>query len=111
MIHTVKGFSVVNKAGVVDVFLGFPNGSTGKESVCNAGDTGDAGLIPGWGRSPREGNDNPFQYSCLETCQRNLVGHSSWGQKSWTTEQLNSNNKEYDPSDNLSGSYETVLKR
>ena len=65
MIHTVKGFSVVNKAEV-DVFLGFPNGSMGKESVCNAGDTGDAGLIPGWGRSPREGNGNPLQYSCLE---------------------------------------------
>ena len=26
---------------------------------------GDAGLIPGWGRSPGEGNDNPLQYSCL----------------------------------------------
>ena len=24
------------------------------------------GLIPGWGRSPGEGNGNPFQYSCLE---------------------------------------------
>ena len=24
------------------------------------------GLIPGWGRSPGEGNDNPLQYSCLE---------------------------------------------
>ena len=37
-----------------------------KESVCNAGDTGDAGLIPGLGRSPGEGNGNPLQYSCLE---------------------------------------------
>ena len=27
---------------------------------------GDPGLIPGWGRSPGEGNGNPFQYSCLE---------------------------------------------
>ena len=35
----------------------------GKESACNAGDLG---LIPGLGRSPGEGNDNPFQYSCLE---------------------------------------------
>ena len=65
VIHRVKGFSVVNKAEV-DVFLGFPSGSMGKESVCNAGDTGDAGLIPGWGRSSREGNGNPFQYPCLE---------------------------------------------
>ena len=28
-------------------------------------DAGDAGSIPGWGRSPGEGNDNPLQYSCL----------------------------------------------
>ena len=35
----------------------------GKESACNAGD---AGLIPGLGRCPGEGNDNPLQYSCLQ---------------------------------------------
>jgi len=35
----------------------------GKESACNAGDLGS---IPGSGRSPREGNGNPLQYSCLE---------------------------------------------
>ena len=35
----------------------------GKASVYNAGDLG---LIPGLGRSPREGNGNPLQYSCLE---------------------------------------------
>ena len=33
-----------------------------KETACNAGDTG---LILGLGRSPGEGNGNPFQYSCL----------------------------------------------
>ena len=38
----------------------------GKESAYNAGDPGDAGLIPGSGRSPAEGNSNPLQYSCLE---------------------------------------------
>ena len=32
----------------------------------NSGDKGDAGLIPGSGRSPGEGNGNPLQYSCLE---------------------------------------------
>ena len=42
---------------------GFPGGSDGKESACNAGDLG---LIPGLGRSPGEGNGNPLQYSCLE---------------------------------------------
>ena len=35
----------------------------GKESTCNPGE---AGWIPGSGRSPREGNGNPLQYSCLE---------------------------------------------
>ena len=44
-------------------FKGFPDGSGGKETTCNAGDTG---LIPGLGRSPREGNGYPLQYSGLE---------------------------------------------
>ena len=43
--------------------MGFPDGSEGQESACNAGDPG---LIPGLGRSPGEGNGNPLQYSCLE---------------------------------------------
>ena len=43
--------------------LGFPGGSDGKESACNARDPG---LIPGWGRSSGEGNGNLLQYSCLE---------------------------------------------
>ena len=41
----------------------FPGGSDGKASACNAGDPG---LIPGLGRSPGEGNDNPLQHSYLE---------------------------------------------
>ena len=45
------------------IMWGFPCSSVGKESVCNAGDPG---LIPGLGRFPGEGNDNPLQYSCLE---------------------------------------------
>ena len=43
--------------------IGFPGGSDGKASVCNAGDPGS---IPGLGRSPGEGNGKPLQYSCLE---------------------------------------------
>ena len=38
--------------------------SVGKES---AGNAGDPGSIPGLGRSYGEGNDNPLQYSCLES--------------------------------------------
>ena len=37
---------------------------SGKESSCNAGDTGDANLIPGLGRYPGGGHGNPLQYSC-----------------------------------------------
>ena len=39
-----------------------PRWLRGKESVCSAGE---AGSIPGWGKSPGEGNGNPLQYSCL----------------------------------------------
>ena len=39
----------------------------GKESACNAGDTGDMGSIPGLGRSPGGGNGNLLQHSCLKT--------------------------------------------
>ena len=42
--------------------MGFPGGSNGKASACNAGDPG---LIPGSGRSSGKGNGNPLQYSCL----------------------------------------------
>ena len=43
--------------------LGFPGGSAGKESACNAGDLG---LISGLGRFPGEGKGYPLQYSGLE---------------------------------------------
>ena len=43
--------------------MSFPSGSDGKESACKAGDLGSS---PGLGKSPGEGNGNPFQYSCLE---------------------------------------------
>ena len=42
---------------------GLPWWLSGKESACQAGD---AGSIPGSGRSPGDGNGNPLQYSCLE---------------------------------------------
>ena len=37
-----------------------------KNPPADAGNAGDAGLIPGSGRSPGGGHGNPFQYSCLE---------------------------------------------
>ena len=52
---------------------GFPGGSDGEDSACKAGDLGS---IPRSGGSPREGNGNPFQYSCLL-----LLDRGSW----WAT--------------------------
>ena len=46
--------------------MGFPGSSVVKNLLASAGDAGDKGLILGLGRSLREGNDNPLQYSCLE---------------------------------------------
>ena len=50
---------------------GFPGDSDSKVSACNVGDLGS---LPGSGRSPGEGNGNPFQYSCLE----NPMGGGTW---------------------------------
>ena len=61
--------------------MGFPCGSVGRESACNAADLG---LIPGLGRFPREGKGYPLQYSGLEKSM-----DSPWGPKeSDTTERL-----------------------
>ena len=68
---------------------GFSGGSNGKESACSAGRR--PGLTRGWGRSPGEGNSNPFQCSCLGNPmdRRATVGYNSWGCKeSDTTERL-----------------------
>ena len=46
-----------------------------KNLPANVGDTGEAGSIPGSGRSPGGGDGNPLQYSCLE----NPVDRGAWG--------------------------------
>ena len=48
---------------LLQIPLGFPDSSVGKEYACNAGDPD---LIPGSGRSPGEGKSYPLQYSGLE---------------------------------------------
>jgi len=67
--------------------LGFPGGSDGKESACNAGDPS---LTLGLGRFPGEGNGNPLQYCCLEKPMDGgawWATYSLWGHKeSDTTE-------------------------
>ena len=62
--------------------MGFPCGSTGKESSCNVGDLD---LIPGLGRSLEEGKGYPFQYSGLENSMDCRVhGVLTLNIKSWT---------------------------
>ena len=63
---------------IADVWLGFPDGSTGKESACNVGDQGS---IPGLERSPGEGKGYPVQYSGLENSMDYTVHRVT---KSWT---------------------------
>ena len=66
--------------------LDFPGGSAVRNLPTNAGDTGDSGLFPGWGRSPGEGNGYPPQCSHLQ----NPMDRGAWWatvcgvKKSWT---------------------------
>ena len=46
-----------------------------KDPPANAGDKRDGGLIPGSGRSSRQGHNNSLQYSCLE----NPMDRGAWG--------------------------------
>ena len=59
------------------VFLGFPCGSAGKESVGNAGDLGS---IPGLGRFPGEGKGYPLQYFGLKNSMDSIVHGVTNGQ-------------------------------
>ena len=61
--------------------MGFPCGSAGKESACNAGDLGS---IPRLGRFPGEGKGYPLQYSVLENSMDCIVHGvtNSWTQLS-----------------------------
>ena len=66
------------KGLMLEVSEGFPGGSDGKESACNAGDQGS---VPGLGRSPVEGKGYPLQYSGLENSMDCIVHGVT---KSWT---------------------------
>ena len=59
------------KSCIFTVRFDFPGGSDSNESACKAGDPSS---IPGSGRSPVEGNNNPLQYSCLG----NPMGRGAW---------------------------------
>ena len=61
----------INMKATTIHLLGFPHSSVGEESACNAWDPGS---IPGLGKSPEEGNGNPFQYFSLE----NSMDRGAW---------------------------------
>ena len=63
-------------------FLGFPFGSAGNESACNAGGLG---LIPGLGRSPGEGTGYPLEYSGLENSMDCIV-HGVSKSRTWLSD-------------------------
>ena len=72
---------------ILIVGMWLPQWLSGTESAYSARVTGDTGSIPALGRSPRGGNDNPLQYSCLENTPTDT---GAWGatvhgvSKSWT---------------------------
>ena len=63
--------------------MGFPPGSAGKESICNAGDLD---LIPGLGRFPGEGKGDPLQHSVPENPMDHTVGQTRDYIIPWTVE-------------------------
>ena len=64
----------------------FSGGSVVKNLSADAGDTGEAGSIPGLGSSPGGGNGNLLQYSCLE----NSMDRGGWQATSpWSYKELN----------------------
>ena len=89
-VHTENVRGSVNAVFILyapHLWKGFPGGSDGNESACNARDLGS---IPGLGRSPGGGQGNPLQYSCLE----NPLDRGAWRAtvhrvtQSWTRSDL-----------------------
>ena len=80
-----RSFETINKH-YHNPCLGFPGGSAVKKLPAHAEN---AGLLPGSGRSPGEGNGRPLQYPFLEN-PWSLEHYSPWGHKQSDTQRLNS---------------------
>ena len=72
-INSLDSFQMFSKTCIQVCCWGFPGGASGKESACQYRRWRRGG-IPGWGRSPGVGNDNPLQYSSLE----NVLDRGAW---------------------------------
>ena len=87
--HIMMKMCIGSISGILGGLVGFPGGAVVKNPPDSSGDIGDTGSITGSARSPRGGNGNPLQYSCLENPmdQRSLAGCSPWDRReSKTTE-------------------------
>ena len=65
---------------VVISLMGFPDGSAGKESTCNARNTADVGSIPGLGRSPGDGKHSSILAWKIPSTEGPGELQSSWSQ-------------------------------
>ena len=74
--HAVKGPALGSSSCLCDLkqVMGFPGGSVAENLPANAGEPGDVITVLGLGRSPRGGNGNPNQYSCL----KNPMDRGAW---------------------------------
>ena len=81
--HTEEYYSAIQRNEILPFaatrmdWEGFPGGAAVKSLPTNAGEAGDAGSNPRWGRSPGKGNGSSLQYSCLE----NSMDKGAW----WAT--------------------------
>ena len=83
--------SCFGQQNVIEVILGFPGGSVVKNPPAKAGDSGDAGLIPGVKKLPwrRKWQPTPVFLPEESHGQRILVGYSPQGHKEqYTTKEL-----------------------
>ena len=76
-----EAWQVTTQLAFHSIILGFPCGSAGKKSACNAEDLG---LIPGLGRSPGEGKGYPLQHSALENFMDYIVHEITESQTRWS---------------------------
>ena len=84
-----KNFQSKNNIALLNITSKYKWASLVAQTVKTACNEGDLALIPGLGRSPERGHDNPLQYSCLENAhgQRSLMGYSPWDRKELDTTQ------------------------
>ena len=78
----------VNSAATAGANKERRDGAVVKNPPANTGDVRDMGLIPGLGKSPQVGNDNPLQYSYLQ----NSMDRGAW----WVTQSMGSQRVRHD---------------